>query len=266
MRYAVMSDVHANPAAMRTALDDARAQGAEKIVCLGDVVGYGPDPAEAVDICRSECDAVIMGNHDAAVAGVMGIDYFIPAAQLGVRRHSAELNETDRDWLKSLPYLHRNRSFLGAHGTPMRPDCFFYIHDMGMPTYSFATMVEARRRVLFIGHTHHALYIVQRPGSPLKAFDATAGFDVEPGLRYIVNVGAVGYPRADGDITYVIYDTSAKRIEFRHLPFDYKGYIDRMAAKGIPLPGWLQDRIDAWKANGVPIPNGTIPTHKGQDK
>ena len=113
---------------------------------------------------------------------------------------------------------------------------------------------------------YHALYIVQRPGSPLKAFDATAGFDVEPGLRYIVNVGAVGYPRADGDITYAIYDTTAKHIEFRHLPFDYKSYIDRMAAKGIPLPEWLQDRIDAWEASGSPIPDGSIHTPKGHDK
>ena len=240
MRYAIISDVHANPAALRTALDDARGQGAERIVCLGDVVGYGPDPAEAVAVCRDECDVVIMGNHDAAVAGLIGIDNFIPAAQLGVRRHFAELSDSDRAWLKSLPYLHRSRSFLCAHGTPMRPECFFYIHDQGMPTYSFKTMCEAKRRLLFVGHTHHALYVEQRDGNGLKVFDAERGFTVEPGTRYIVNAGAVGYPRADGDITYVIYDTATHRVDFRHLPFDYAGYVARMTAKDIPLPGWLR--------------------------
>jgi len=239
MRYAILSDVHANPAALETALADAHEHGVDKVICLGDVVGYGPDPAEAVALCREKCDTVLMGNHDAAVAGIVGIDYFIPTAQRGVRRHFAELCEKDRAWLKSLPYMYRGRSFLGVHGTPVHPDSFFYIHDRGMPTLSFDMMAKSRRRLLFVGHTHHALYIVQKPGEPFAAFGAEHGFAMEPGFRYIVNVGAVGYPRADGDITYVIYDAAERKVEFRHLPFDYTGYIARMAAKGIPLPGWL---------------------------
>lgn len=238
-----MSDVHANPEALNTALADAREQGAEKVICLGDVVGYGPDPAGAIDLCRRECDVVLMGNHDAAVAGVIGIDNFIPTAQRGVRRHFAELNEKDRAWLKALPYLYKGRTCLCAHGTPMRPECFFYIHDMGMPTATLYTMDEAKRAITFVGHTHHALWVLQKPGVPLGVYAAEKGFSMKRGERYIVNVGAVGYPRVDGDITYVIYDTTKRRVDFRHLPFDYCAYIADMIAKNIPLPDWLLEYL-----------------------
>ena len=71
MLYAILSDIHGNPSALEAALEDARAQGAEKIVCLGDVVGYGPDAVRAVELARASCDEVLMGNHDAATAGVL---------------------------------------------------------------------------------------------------------------------------------------------------------------------------------------------------
>ena len=84
MRYAIISDIHANPVALEVALADARSHQVDRVVCLGDVVGYGPDPVEAVALCRSSCDVVLMGNHDAAVAGTTDTRNFIAFAQDGV--------------------------------------------------------------------------------------------------------------------------------------------------------------------------------------
>ncbi len=103
MLYAVMSDIHANPQALARALADAREQGAEKFICLGDVVGYGPDAVGAVALARTSFDVVLMGNHDAATAGLIPAFTFRPEARAGVYRHGHELSDDDLSWLRQLP-------------------------------------------------------------------------------------------------------------------------------------------------------------------
>ena len=105
MKYAIISDVHANPVALEKVLADAEQCGVEQVVCAGDVVGYGPDPAGAIRILRERGIPVVMGNHDVAVADYVGIGYMIGSAQDGVTRHRAELGEDDLAWLGSLPYV-----------------------------------------------------------------------------------------------------------------------------------------------------------------
>lgn len=243
MLYAIMSDVHANPVAFEQALADARRQNAEKIVCLGDVVGYGPDPVEAVALCRNACKIVLMGNHDAAVAGLVRTDNFIAFAQAGVRRHSAELGDSDKAWLRKLPYLHKGREFLAVHGTLVDPQSFSYMYDPEQIVMSLELMRTYRRRIMFVGHTHHACNIVFRPGTRIQILGAEQNIKLSPKTTYIVNVGSVGYPRVDHCVTYVLYDTHAKTIEFRHLPFDFDGYVSRLEAKGVGLPLWLLDYL-----------------------
>ena len=236
MLYAIMSDVHANPSALEKALADAKEQGAEKVICLGDVVGYGPDPAEAVALCRESCDVVLMGNHDAAVAGSLRTDNFIEFARDGVRRHVAELSSEDIAWLRGLPYMHKGRTFAGVHGTLAE-------QIVG----SLMRMAEIRRRLLFVGHTHHACGFVAGEGGRIRMFGPDKELAMEPKARYIVNVGSVGYPRADLDITYVLYDTRAKKVTFRHLPFDFSRYVARLEAKRVTLPLWLADHMRRMK-------------------
>ena len=241
MRYAIISDIHANPVALEVALADARSNKADRIVCLGDVVGYGPDPVESVALCRSSCDVVLMGNHDAAVAGTTDTRNFIAFAQDGVRRHSAELNDADKEWLRALPYVYRDRSILCAHGTPVYPDMFLYMNDREPVILSLEWMAKQKRRLLFVGHTHHACCIVYEPAGRLRVEQATEDIVLDRRSTYMVNVGSVGYPRADHDITYVLYDTASKTITFRHLPFDFNGYVGRMEATNVRLPLWLSD-------------------------
>ena len=247
MLYAIMSDIHANPSALEKVLVDAKEQGAEKVICLGDVVGYGPDPVEAVSLCRESCDVVLMGNHDAAVAGLTRTDNFIAFAQDGVRRHVAELSVDDIAWLRTLPYRYSGRSFLGVHGTLWCPERFFYMYDADQICHAFEQLVQRKRSLLFVGHTHQACAFACTAEKRIKMLSAERGFKMEPKAKYIVNVGSVGYPRADLDITYVLYDTGSRQVTYRHLPFDFARYVARLEAKHVALPLWLADHMRRMK-------------------
>ena len=105
MLYAIFSDIHANPQAFDKALADAREHGAERFLCLGDVVGYGPDPRGAVKSVRAACGVTLMGNHDAATAGLIDTWNFRMEARVQVARHAKELADDELEWLRERKYV-----------------------------------------------------------------------------------------------------------------------------------------------------------------
>ena len=246
MRYAIFSDVHAYPLALERVLADAEAQRAELRICLGDVVGYGPDPAGAIALCRKSCDVVVAGNHDAAVARRIDSSTFIPRAQEAVNWHRSKISEDDIDWLAKLPMSDMREDFISVHGELHTRDGhlaagFGYVLEaFGASTVFMAVPPEIG--LVFVGHTHVADVWTQ------GGREMTGDFVREPGERYIVNVGAVGYPRFERESTYVIYDSDEGRVTFRHLPFDFEGYAEAMDAQGVEPPTWVADSIRAGSA------------------
>lgn len=240
MLYAVISDIHANPWALEKALADARGQGAEKFICLGDVVGYGPDAVTAVKLARENFDVVLMGNHDAATVGLISSWNFRPEAKAGVNRHCLELEGDDLRWLKALPYEYRSRSFAAAHGSLADAETFPYITDVA-PAYA-AIREMGDLPVLFVGHTHASLWIEQREGCELLA-ERSDVLTLVPQSRYIVNVGSVGYPRNEPESVYALYDSRRRVVTWRRLPFDYDMYLAAMEAKGIFVPSWFRENV-----------------------
>lgn len=238
MLYAMMSDVHANPWALETALADARAQGAEKFICLGDVVGYGPDAEGAVNLARQAFDVVLMGNHDAATAGVISSWNFRPEARAGVLRHAGELSGEQVRWLRELPFTHRARTFVAAHGSPAQAEEFPYITDVRSSCAALAAM--GALPLSFVGHTHVSLWIASRPGRALEA-ERSDVLALEAGCRYIVNAGSVGYPRNEAESVYALYDSRRRSVVWRRLPFDYGRYFAAMERKNIYIAPWLRD-------------------------
>ena len=235
MKIAAMSDIHANPVALEKVLAEIDAAGVDQIVCCGDVVGYGPDPRGAIDILRSRRIPTVMGNHDAAVAGLTDAETMNPFARMGVERHRACLGPEDLAWLANLPYVHEGRDFACAHGDFWSPESFTYLTTDWESGRSFRVRDE---RFLFVGHVHVSLLFTAEPG---RGFRMSAGRSFRAGAfsRHLFNVGSVGYPRAEPHSTWVMCDTVSGQVAYHRVAFDFEDYRRRLLAVGVEPPGWL---------------------------
>ena len=231
MRYAIVSDIHANVEALRRVLADARQNGAKSVVCLGDVVGYGPLPKEALAHVRKVAALVLAGNHDDAVSGRGSAEAFNGLAADAVTRHREALSAGDLAWLKALPYVGRIDGAITAHGDFVDPPKFYYVDDAEGAAANFAA---TDAQLMFVGHTHvPALAVVGDSGN--VHLTAPQDFTLEPNKRYIVNPGSVGYPREENGVcqsSYVLYDSTARTVEFRFLPFSVASVMPRGKAAG----------------------------------
>ena len=218
MVYAIISDVHANAIALSAVLEDARRCGAKKLLCLGDVVGYGPEPESTVSTIRARATFTLAGNHDDAVSGRLDASDFIDLAADAVSRHREALSEENLAWLKSLPYTYNGKSFLCAHGDFTSPKTFEYVSDEKEAAANFAA---TKAQLMFVGHSHVPGIFLTGASGKVYSLPPT-DFTLEDGKRYIVNPGSVGYPRTNGNVcesTYVLYDDTEKTVSFRRLPF-----------------------------------------------
>ena len=218
MTYAIISDVHANEIALSAVLEDARNCGVQKIICLGDVVGYGPEPEKTIDIVRRATVMSLAGNHDDAVAGRLDPADFIDLAADAVARHREALSKENLEWLMNRPYTFRGKTFACTHGDFTSPKSFLYVTDEAEAAANFSARGE---QLMFVGHSHVPGIFLTGASGHVYALPPT-DFTIEDGKRYIVNPGSVGYPRTDGNTcesTYVIYDDAERTVAFRHIPF-----------------------------------------------
>lgn len=241
MKYAILSDVHANPVALEKALRDIEEQKVDKTICLGDVVGYGPDAPRAIRLVRERVNDCLMGNHDAAVSEIITCNDFSLPALRGVQRHRKETSDEDRQWLSELPYVYADDAIACAHGEFSKPEAFRYVTKPSRTLPSFAMRSE---QILFVGHTHRPTVFRLTGTEPVQEEGIENVIKIEEGSRYLVNVGSVGYPRYQPDSTYCVYDTDAKTLSFRKLPFDFEWYVKEMTQKGERLPLWFLDIMD----------------------
>ena len=253
MRYAILSDVHANVDALRAVLTDAADMHAERIVCLGDVLGYGPEPVETLELVYRRVHVCLAGNHDDAVSGRYSARDFTQLAAAAVRRHRAMLAQKAIIWLRGLPYTCEfpssdggttDGAFACAHGEFYDPKHFDYVLE---PADAIPSWRERTEQLLFVGHTHKpGIFVLGASGAPhrLEPMD----FLLEPGKRYLVNVGSVGYPR--GSVCrsfYCLYDDQARAVLFRSLPFDLEGYRAKMNGQGMDEIPWIEARAQERK-------------------
>ena len=239
MRYAIISDVHANEAALRAVLTDAVDARADKIICLGDVLGYGPDPVAALELVYRRAHVCLAGNHDDAVSRRFPVEDFTDFAAAAVARHRAALSQEAIDWLRRLPYTCEFEGFACVHGDFSDPKHFNYILE---PQDALPSWNERSEQLLFVGHTHQpGIFVIGASGIPhlLTGVD----FTLEDGKRYIVNPGSVGYPRSGAcRSSYCIYDDQSRTVFFRTLPFDLDSYATKMHGQGLNEAPWMLAR------------------------
>lgn len=221
MRIAFFSDVHANLPALEAVIEDARARGATHVICLGDIVGYGPQPSETLARLRAVADAVVMGNHDAAACGLLDPALFNDFARETAERAALALGAEDKVWLRSLPYDLEAEGIACAHGSLDSPAQFHYLETKADAALSFSA--KPGFPLLVVGHTHLPCVFVQEHGEIRKL--PPADFTLRPDARYLINPGSVGFPRGDTvTADYALFDTVTRHVLFLSLNYDLSPY------------------------------------------
>ena len=242
MRYAIVSDIHANLEAWQRVLEDAHAAKADTLVCLGDIVGYGPKPQEVVSLIRRDCANFVLGNHDAAVTGQLDASLFNDQARAVVEWTRGRLDPESIEFLSQMPLSIEAENALFVHAEAEEPGRFHYVET---PEDAAASFAATGHQVIFIGHTHHPTAFVQSPeGAIIQVEDQD--FQMEDANRYLVNVGSAGEPRNPEDIRarYVIYDSDTRMIEFRRVSFDAEVYRSHLVDSGLQIQPFFLRVID----------------------
>lgn len=253
MKIAILSDIHSNPVAFKKCIDDAEKKGCERIVCLGDIVGYGYDPTSCIRICREKKILCIMGNHDAGLVGRLSLEWFSSVAKCGVMRQIPQVSEEDKKWLDNLPYREMECSNDGfavayAHGTFEFPGRFDYIQYYSDVVQEFPYLKKDGIKALFVGHTHFAnSFAIDKNNNVIEQyidFDDSTTINLEENQITIVNVGSCGYPRNQPYSAYCIYDDEHHTAKHQILDFDFDDYIAEMGKASISIPLWLESQKD----------------------
>lgn len=237
MKLALLADIHANLEALEACLSHAREQGASACAFLGDLVGYGADPAAVIARVRALVRAgawAVRGNHDHAVAQGGG-ETMTAAAQEAVAWTRSRLSSEDAAFLGALPLSARAGDALLVHGSAFAPHAWNYVTDPFAAEQSLAAAGDAR--YVFCGHVHEpALYYTGASRRPLP-FRPVAGvaIPIPSHRRWLAVAGAVGQAR-DGNTaaSYALHDTEARTLTFFRVPYDWQTTAEKMRAAGLP--------------------------------
>ena len=232
MRYAIVSDIHANLQAWNAVLLDIRSARVDKIICLGDIIGYGPRPADVLESVYTNVDHFVLGNHDAAVCGKLDTLLFNENARECIAWTAEQLNEDAVLFLHDLPLSLRADGFRCTHGDFSDPASFHYIIE---PEEAVPSWQAVDERVLFTGHTHRPAIFLLGPSNVPRMVEPQ-DFELEPNKRFLINVGSVGCPRNGyTGSTYCIYDSDRAAVYWRQIVFDLDAYRADMEAVQLSL-------------------------------
>ena len=236
MSYLILSDIHGNLEALEAVLADAQGRY-DRILCLGDLVGYGADPNAIVAWAREKVRAIVRGNHDKVCIGLEPVDTYNPAAQASARWTEAALTPSHREYLERLPrgpLPHEGIDLV--HGSPADEDEYLLSVYQLPELYPFL-----ESPVTFFGHTHVQGGFLLAPHGA-RPIPPNVTLQAEPDYFYLVNPGSVGQPRdRDPRAGYALYSPKERTVEYRRIAYD----VDRAAAKirAAGLPEFLAARL-----------------------
>jgi predicted phosphodiesterase len=239
VRYAIISDVHGNIESLERAFSLMDPE--DQVLCLGDIVGYGPNPNECIALLRTRLQHAVLGNHDLAALENFGVEYFNDAARAAIAWTQNVLSDESRAWLNSLSYEIRYPDFLMVHGAPV--NYFEYILDKRTASKAFA-LTDAP--LVFIGHTHIAEYWVSEPDGTVGHRHMQQGGELrlEEGRRYIVDVGSIGQPRdLNPEASFVFYEPQSRKVEWVRYPYPIREVQDKIHEAH--LPEYLAMRLES---------------------
>ena len=218
MRLAIISDIHSNVEALTEVLRTAEQYKVDRVVSLGDIVGYGASPNECCELVRAHTEVTLLGNHDAAVAGRMDYSFYYDAARHALDWSANVVSDENLEWLRSLPYTYRIGEVGFCHGSPIEPRAYEYIFALEQARELMPHVLDLPE-VTFIGHSHLCKAFAIGNG---EVNDVVAQkFGVRRGYKYIISVGSVGQPRDyDNRACFVVHDTDARTVEYVRVEYD----------------------------------------------
>ncbi|MBN1256283.1 MAG: metallophosphoesterase family protein [Planctomycetes bacterium] len=228
-RIAILSDVHGNAEAFKAVLEDIKQRGINTIINIGDLIGYGPEPEQCIDLAMEFCDVSLFGNHEYAVLnGAQGFNPVAEAAVNFVRKRLKPPDTTNEDMLRRwsfleslLPSLHAHAGFSAMHGSP-RHFIMEYVlpsDPEGDPLKIDSIFDAMLRPIAFVGHTHFP-GVIEESGTRFLTMESLEGrYKLSPKRNAIINVGSVGQPR-DRDIRACYAEFDGEGVYFRRVEYD----------------------------------------------
>jgi diadenosine tetraphosphatase ApaH/serine/threonine PP2A family protein phosphatase len=264
LKYAIISDIHGNLEAFQAVVAECEKLGIDRYMCLGDVVGYGADPAACMDLLQTlPLDATVLGNHDEQAPGDGEIEGFSLAAHVAMEWTRKQLSDDHKSFLRELPFTKVLGDMTLVHATLKNPGKWGYVFDRKSAA---ANMEEQETPLCFCGHSHVPLYFEQVPPPPPapvcfldKVLDFLFGpepvdesekkastettvrsgiyseLSINPAHKYLINVGSVGQPR-DGNwkAAFAVYDTDAGKVKIYRIPYEIARAQEKIRAAELP--------------------------------
>lgn len=240
MRTAVISDIHGNLEALNQVLKDIARARVHSVICLGDCVGYGPEPEEVVQVIRDRGIPFILGNHELGLVDSSYLSWFNPPTRTSLRITRKLLSEESLKYFKSLPTILLDRGCRFVHGFPPN-SITTYLYEV--PDAEILRILKGLpERICFIGHTHD-LHLLAAEGDRLTYLPFQRGIlPLRPGVKYLINVGSVGQPRdGNNQAKYVIWDDETSALQLRYVPYDIVKTAEKIL--GLDFPEYNARRL-----------------------
>lgn len=238
MIIAVISDIHGNLEALTAVLKDIENTKAEQIHCLGDVVGYGCNPKECLELVSKNCEIKLVGNHEFMVMNLVSEKNCNSIALKSLKWTQDQLTDYEMTMLEEFELERTIENFHFVHASPHEPDEWNYILDPVQADLAFKAL---KTNYCFVGHSHVPLICVERT-EELPRIKTGHDFVMDEDYRYIINVGSVGQPRDnDPNSCYITVDTDSLDIKYHRIEYDVSKTQQKMTQA--ELPEMLVDRL-----------------------
>lgn len=239
-RFAVIADVHSNSSALQAVLNDIDANDIQQILVLGDLVGYGPDPAVCIDMLRQRDCLIVQGNHDYAASCGDTHRGFSKLATWSIEWTRENLDASYLDWLGALPPIHLQDDWMAVHGAPVDKSYFFaYVYHMTYQS-NLDWLQEHKLATAFHGHSHLQMCYYRRGNIDDKNLEMQQDLNKNRGT--LVCPGSVGQPRGgESRAEYAIYDSGTRQLEMKRVAYDISNTVEIM--QRLQFPAQLYERL-----------------------
>ena len=241
MKYAIISDIHGNSEALQAVLKDIKKKSIDEVICLGDIVGYYPDPEQCVEMVRNAVSVCVAGNHDYVAIGRIDTGTFTYYAFAAMEWTKANISSQTKSYLASLPLSVEKDAMFFTHSSPSNPGEWVYVFPDSEDAV-FEAFNSLTFRLNFIGHTHWPSILIQS-GERIVLHSEHSVILENSVPYYLINAGSVGQPRDfDSRACYAIYNTESQIISLIRVPYNLA--VTQRKIRNSRLPIFLAERLE----------------------